>query len=257
MNLLSLAGTTLIAIALTGCATAPRTIAPDVAAGIKRLGVVSVTADEFTRLYVGVTVFGNEREKKAIAAWNLDKAYEEQIGAAAEQVFGATVVKAAYPVADFARVNALKNGWDAPAYWGPHWDVIEAPVRDWCAANRMDAVLVAAQQKALDPFAGTNQAVAGAGVYSARMMGPSVLHLLSTLSLLDCKTGKVLVTRGLYKSEEGRHRDRLVSLPLPTEVTRMPIPEWTPEVESRLRQDLVDLPRSAWTSTLRAMVSKP
>lgn len=256
MKLLSLAGTFLMAIALTGCATAPRTIAPDVAAGIKRLGVISVTADEFTRQYVGVTVFGNEREKKSIAAWNLDKAYEDQIGAAAEKVFGATVVKAPYPTADFARVNALKNGWDAPAYWGPHWDVIEAPVRDWCAANRLDAVLVAAQQKALDPFSGTNQAVSGAGVYSARM-GASVLHLLSTLSMLDCKTGKVLVTQWLYKSQDGKHRDRLVSLPLPTEVSRMPIPEWTPEVENHLRQALLDLPKSAWASTLRAMVSQP
>lgn len=256
MKLLSVAGAFLIAIALTGCASAPRTIAPDAAARIQRLGVVSVTAEEFTRQYVGVTVFGNEREKKSIAAWNLDKAYEDQIGAAAEKVLGATVVKAAYPVADFARVNALKNGWDAPAYWGPHWDVIEAPVREWCAANRLDAVLVAAQQKDLDPFSGTNQAVSGAGVYSARM-GASVLHLLSNLSLLDCKTGEVLATQRLYRSQEGRYRDRLVSSPLPTEVSRLPIPEWTPEIENRLRQELQDLPKAAWTSTLRAMVSRP
>lgn len=249
-------GALLITAVLAGCASAPQTIAPDVAAGIKRLGVVSVTADEFTRQYVGVTMFGNEREKKSIATWNLDKAYVEQIGAAAEKVFGATVVKAAYPVADFARVNAHKNGWDAPAYWGPHWEVIETPVRDWCAANRLDAVLVAAQQRDLDPFSGTNQAVSGAGVYSARM-GASVLHLLSNLSLLDCKTGKVLVTRWLYKSQDGKYRDRLVSSPLPTEVSRMPIPEWTPEIESRMRQDLLDLPKAAWTSTLRAMVSQP
>ncbi len=254
MKLLSVAGTFLIAIVLTGCATAPQTVAPDVAAGIKRLGVVSVTADEFTRQYVGVTVFGNEREKKSMAAWNLDKAYEDQIGAAAEKVFGATVVKAAYPVADFARVNALKNGWDAPAYWGPHWDLIEMPVRDWCAANRLDAVLVAAQQKDLDPFSGTNQPVSGAGVYSARMMGASVLHLLSTLALLDCRTGKVLATQRLYKSQDGKYRDRLVSSPLPTEVSRLPIPEWTPEIENRLRQELLDLPKTAWASTLRAMV---
>lgn len=254
MHLLSIAGTFLMALALAGCASAPRTIAPDVAAGIKRLGVVSVTANELTRVYVGVTMFGNEREKKSIDAWGLDKAYEDQIGEAAEKVFGATVVKTAYPVPDFARVNDFKFGWDAPAYWGPHWDVVEVPVREWCAANRLDAVLVAAQQRTLDPFSGTNQAVSGVGVYSARM-GASVLHLLSTLSMLDCKTGKVLGTQWLYKSQEGRYRDRLVSLPLSTEVSRLPIPEWTPEIENRLRQEMLDLPKDAWMNTLRSMTT--
>jgi len=253
MNLLSALGTFLIALALTGCATAPQTLAPDVATGMKRLAVVSVTGEEFIRQYVGYTMFGNELEKKAIGSWGLDKAYEEQIGAAAEKVFGATVVKATYPVADFARINELKGTWDVPAFWGPHWDVIEAPVRDLCAVNKLDGVLVAARQKEGDPFAGTPQFVYGAGIYTARG-GVSLLHLLSAVSLMDCKTGKVLVTQWLYKSSTGKYRERLVTAPLPTDVSRTQIPQWTPEIESRLRQELLDLPKAAWTNTLRSML---
>lgn len=253
MNLISTISTLLVAIALTGCASTSKTMAPEAAAGIKRVAVVSVTADEFTRQYVGFTVFGNEFEKKSIASWSIDKAYEDQIGAAAEKVFGATVVKAAYPLADFARVNELKGPWDAPAYWGPNWALIEAPTRDLCAANKLDGVLVAARQKEGDTFGGTNQFVSGAGIYTRR--GISVLHLLSSVSLLDCKTGQILASQRLYQDRpDAKYRDRLVSVPLPTEVSRTPIPQWTPEIENRIRQELVELPKAAWGATLRSML---
>ncbi|QHE88470.1 hypothetical protein [Hydrogenophaga sp. BPS33] len=242
-----------LSVVLTGCATGPKTLAPDVASGIQRLAVVSATGGEFIRKYVGVTVFGNELDKKNITDWQLDKAYEEQMAAAARQVFNATVVQVDYPVADFARVNDLKTGWDVPANWGPHWDSIEAPVQQLCASHKLDAVLVAARQKSADPFSQTNQFVYGAGVYTARR-APAMLHLLTSVSLMDCKTGKTLAFQWLHESTTGRW-NRPVATPLPEELARTPIAQWTPEMEARLREDLLALPKDAWLLTLRSMVS--
>lgn len=254
MNLLNSSAVLLLAIALTGCASAPSTIAPEAAAGMRRLAVVSVTGGEFIRQYVGVTQFGNEREKKAIAPWNLDKAYEVQMGAAAEKAWGATVVSVDYPAAAFARVDDIRGPVDIPQYWGPHWDAIEAPVRNLCAAHKLDGVLVAVRQKSADLFADTNRFVYGAGIHTTRS-GVSVLHLLSSVSLMDCGTGKPRATQWLTRSPTGPLQDRLVSASLPTEVSRIPAPEWTPEIEGRLRRELVDLPKDAWLTTLRSMVA--
>ncbi|WP_137919747.1 hypothetical protein [Hydrogenophaga sp. 2FB] len=253
MKLLSSASVLLLAVGLTGCASAPQSMAPHAATGIQRLAVVSVTGGEFIRQYVGVTQFGNEREKKSIVSWNLDKAYEAQMGEAAEQVLGATVVPVVYPAADFKGVDDIRGPVDIASYWGPHWDAIEAPVRGLCAANRLDSVLVAVRQKTPDVFGDTNRFVYGAGIHTTAW-GASQLHLLSSLSLVDCKSGKTLARQWLTQSPTGELRDRLVTAPLPTEVSRTPIPEWTPEIESRLRQALVDLPKTAWVSTLRSMV---
>lgn len=243
-----------LAAALSGCASAPPTVAPEAAARFKRLAVVSVTGGEFIRQYVGVTQFGNEREKKSIAAWNLDKAYEAQIGAAAQKVWGARVVPVDVPVADFAGVNDIRGPVDIPSYWGPHWDAIEAPVRALCTARQLDAVLVAARQKSVDVFGDTNRYLYGAGIHTTRG-GASVLHLVSTLSLVDCKSGKTLARQELTSNASAEGRDRLVSASLPTELSRTPIPEWTPEIESQVRQQLAELPRDAWVSTLRSMTT--
>ena len=64
-------------IFLSGCATTR--IAPETVSRLKRVGVISVTAQEFHRRYTGFTVFGNEREKQDISAWKVDDEYEIQM----------------------------------------------------------------------------------------------------------------------------------------------------------------------------------
>lgn len=254
MKLLFSVSVLLLAATLTGCASAPQTTAPEAAAGIRRLAVVSVAGGEFIRQYVGVTQFGNEREKRSIVSWNLDKAYEAQMGAAVEKVLGATVIPVAYSAADFKRVDDIRGPVDIASYWGPHWDAIEAPVRDLCVAHRLDGVLVAVRQKTADVFGDTNRFVYGTGIHTSAW-GASLLHLLASVALFDCKSGKTLARQWLTQSPSGAERDRLVTAPLPTEVSRTPMAEWTPEIESRVRQELLDLPKDAWMSTLRSMVA--
>jgi hypothetical protein len=247
----------LLAVVLGGCATVPPPLAPEVVGRIKRISTISVTAEEFTRQYVGVTVFGNEREQKSIAGWATDKNYEEQLGLAAERVFGATLVRAPYVLAEFAPVNDLNGPWDAPAFWGPNWGKIEAPTKALCAKYELDALLVVARRKSGDLFGGSNQFVEGAGIYTRR--STSLLHLLSIVALLDCRTGKELATRLLVRTTQqpdGKARNGPPTLDLPEELSRIPIPQWTADMDARIRDDLLALPKLAWEDTLRTLVAR-
>lgn len=242
---------------LGGCATQNASIASDVFKRLNRVGVVSVTANRFTRQYVGVTAFGNEWEEKALAEWNINAQYEGQIALAVESVLGAKAVRAPYVAADFSRVNDVNGPWDAPAFRGPNWGAIEGSTKAYCAANNLDAVIVVGRLRGADIFGGTNQGVDGAGIYSRRSI--NVMHLVSVVGLLDCKTAAPLAVQGLKRRQPGAALDAGMVVPtreLPSEIARTKIPDWTPEVESQIKQLIVSLPGSAWQDTLGAMVPR-
>ncbi len=241
--------TLLVAIILGGCATVPWSVSSEATRHIKRIAVVSVAAQELTRLHVGVTVFGNEGEKKSIANWQADKVFEDQLGQAAERVLEATLVKAPYNLTEFLPVN------DPASFGDPSWEKIEAATKKLCEAHHLDAVLVVAKRRVSDIFGGTNQTVVGAGVYTRH--GISLLHLASVVSLLDCRTGKELVTRGLTRSTQqpdGKIRYSIPNKDLPEEISRKPMSQWTQDVEARVRNDLLTLSKPAWDDTLREMI---
>jgi len=104
-------------LGVAGCAT--HSISPEQAARFKRVGVISLAAYEFDRQYVGVMVFGNEREVKDISAWDVDAAYEEQIAVAVESISSAKAVRAPYAKAEFAHLNDLSGPVDHPLFWDP------------------------------------------------------------------------------------------------------------------------------------------
>lgn len=248
---------TVLTFGLVGCATAPKSISPDVARRIKRIAPISAAADNFTRQYVGLTVFGNEREEKPIADWAIDRAYEEQLASEIQRTLGLTAIRAPYSVSEFAHVNDLNGPYYAPAFWGPNWDAIGPAARAYCSANSLDALLVVAKQTTGDFLAGTNQHLSGAGIY---VRGPgdriSVMHLLSRIGLIDCVTGKPLAIRTLTQTQDlppraGRPAPPLLALP--GAISRMPIPQWTKEMQEKIRSDLIALPRSAWTDTIKSM----
>lgn len=242
-----------VLMVLAGCASAPPTVAPGVADGIKRVAVISMVADSFRRMHVGFTAFGNEYETVPIAEWGLDQDYERQLALAAEQLLSATSVKVAYRPEDFRRVNDLKGPWDAPAFWGPNFEAIEKHVTEICTRESLDALLVVAKRKRGDLFGGTNQAVSAAGIYTRR--GISLLHLLAVVSLHDCKTGKSLASRDLgTTASQGRGGGRPPVVSIPEELSRKPSAEWTPEMVEQVRTTLRDLPKPVWGDTLKSML---
>ncbi len=250
-------GITSLVLAMAGCATAPAPIAPEAANRIHRVAVISSTAKLFTRQYVGLTVFGNEREEIDISDWKIDQQYEGQLAAELEKLPGLTVVKAPYSVEAFFHVNDLNGPWDAPAFWGPNWEAIGPATRSYCSENKLDALLVVAKAKTSDFLGGTNQVIGGTGIY---VRGPgnqiSVMHLISSVALLDCTNAKPLAIRTVATNQQALPGAIVRSAPpvnLPVNLSRTPIPQWSPEQRQHIKSELSTLPTSTWGTTLRSM----
>lgn len=246
-------------ILLTGCAAPPVNVNPSKAATLKRVAPISAVADSFTRKYVGLTVFGNEKEELPIADWEIDSAYEEQLALEIQRTLGATAIRATYPVSEFAHVNDLNGPYYAPAFWGPNWTKIEGAALAYCSANSLDALLVVAKRTSEDFVARTNQHISGAGIYSR---GPvnnvSVLHVLAQVGLIDCATGKPIAIRPLTwgaDASSGTVRPLFPLAPIPHEVARLPIGQWSAEIRDRIRNDLIAAPRRAWAWTIDGMLT--
>ena len=226
----------LASLLLSACETAPKSLKPEVAQRIKRVAVVSTVGDVFTRTYIGVTVFGNEREERKVPEWRLNRIYEEQMAAELRKLAGMTVVDAAYPAASFAPVNGEGD---------PDWKVITKAVKAHCAENALDGVFVLAKgyrSHGVAVFASRHPQRRGAG-----------LSLSANLALLDCATGFPLALRRPFigVNENG--------YPLPPS---MALPEswpwygkWEPQIYDEAGAALVKLGASAWGPTLTAMMT--
>jgi hypothetical protein len=255
MNMRWKIGSLVAMTVLTGCASGPAPLAPEMAAKLKRLAVVSVVAEELSRVYVGFTVFGNEREQMQIGPWAVDQAYESQLAAAARQVLGSEVVPVQVNRADFGHVNDMKGPWSAPAFQGSHWELVERQVKSLCAQQSLDAVLLVAQRNQQDPFGGTNQSVAGLGSYAR--MNTSVLHLMASLAVLDCANGKPTVVRSVLAKAEGDGAMRTPVRAFTQELSRLQVAAWPESALPSVREAVIALPGSAWADTLKTLVPSP
>lgn len=242
---------------LTGCATQNEPISQGVSQRIKRLAVVSVTAQVFTRKYTGMTVFGNEKDEQDISSWQVDAQYEDQIAAEITRIRGVPPVAAPYHVADFMPVNKMPGIFLTSMYNGANWEAIESSTKAYCAKHTLDAVLLVAQTSVPDFFSGTNQVLSGAGFYvRGPIRGVSVMHLMSKLALLDCQSGKPLAVRMLARNQRPGFGSGMRSSPYqtaPEEISRMPTSAWTPEIRQKIRADLIQLPVQSWGPTIQSL----
>ncbi len=217
-----------------------------------------MTAQQFTRQYVGLTVFGNEMESMDVADWRIDAHYEHRLGTMLGDDYGLQVVPAAYSTVDFGHVNDLKGPWNAPAFWGPNWEKIEPATLKYCADNSLDAVLVLAKTKHTDFLFGTNQDIDGAGVYGRGPVAKQAfLHLMSKLALLDCKTAKPLAVRYLSDVQSGLPGTILHAAPTQPfdfEESRLPWAQWSEEQKQAVRARLTNLPDHAFAVTLLSIL---
>lgn len=248
----------LCAVLVSGCTTTLPTIPQDTLGQLKRVGVVSQAADQVSRQYVGLTVFGNEQDRRVIGDWNLDAEYEGQLAQAVSEVLHAQAVSMDAGRAAFAKVNSLNGPYSAAAFWGPNFDVIADPVKAACQDKSLDAIVVVGRTTAMDFFGKTNQSIEGLGVYGRRGVGGRV-HVLAKLAVMDCKTSKPLATRWLQrKGEQGaRSETRIPTAVVDAALASKPLAQWTDTESKQLRDQLASMPSSAWKDTLREMLPTP
>src|SRR6267154_4493243 len=104
----------LIATVCAGCASVPinTTTPPEALARFKRIGVVSITAQTFSRVYAGL--LSVEREQIDSSSWDIDSTYERQIATELSALGGFEVVAGAYSRPEFSRLAYQDGGfnWD-------------------------------------------------------------------------------------------------------------------------------------------------
>ena len=247
---------TITAIVISGCATVDP-IPAEKFNQMKRVGVVSQTADILNKKYIGITVFGNKTESQNILSWDIDSSYERQISKAVRDIFKAEAISIQEKDAGFQKVNSLNGPYDAQAFWGPNFDAIKEATLRACQAHALDSIVVAARWKIEDVIGGTNQSVEGVGIYSRR--SGSKAHVFAKVGVMDCKTGKPLTVANLLHPEtdkEKSFRARLVVTAANTEIANKPISEWSDLEKENLRRQFVEMPGQAWEATLMRMVPK-
>ncbi len=229
--------TTTLTVALiiaicAGCASTPNTAAPELVSSYKRIGVVSITAQVFSRQYVGFTMFGNELEQIDSSSWDIDSKYEQQIATELSSLGGFEVVQGAYSRPEFLHLTDQNRG--------PNWDAVEIPIKGYCAKNQVGAILATFAVNGRDFIGGTNQSLRGAGFYVRGTNAQSYLHLISGVALVDCQT--ILRASPLKAA--------------PLEVARAPLKQLTEAQVATIRSELVELPKKSWAPTLRAIFGK-
>jgi len=248
-------------ILLGGCATTPRTATPETTSNYRRIGIVSVTAQSFSRKHVGFTVFGNELENVNSSAWDIDAKYEEQISRLLSALGGFEVVRAPYSREEFLHINDLNGPWDAPAFRTPNWSAVEKTIKEYCSKNQLGAILAAFAVESPDFIGSSNQRIRGAGLYT-RGVGEStrgVLHLISGVALVDCQTARPVAIRGLASTQEGFPGQILRASPMkqmPVELSRTPLNQLSDAQVVIIKEALIQLPENAWAPTVHAVFGR-
>jgi hypothetical protein len=255
---------------LVGCATTPTRITQDRLSKFKKVGVVSLSAQNFYRGYTGLTIFGNEHEEHEISDWKIDDEYEAQMQGVLTNLAIFDVVRVPihrmdfYPVYDSS--NELRDWLQTET---ENWAAVEDKIIAFANVNALDAVIFVIKRKSYDFLAHTNQFFQGAGFY-ARGLGShtqvSVLHLLAKVVLIDGQTGKPLASQVLSREFHGNklliyglignyERETTPIIDVPEKLSRAKFNELDEEKLAEVRTMLIDLPKTAWEPTFRALFS--
>jgi hypothetical protein len=243
-----------LCILLAACGTAQK-LPADTAGPSKRIGVVSQIGDSLNKQFIGVTVFGNTRDRQDISTWKLDALYEEQLADAVKTAFKAETVLLSDVRAEFAGVNSLTGPWSAPAFWGPNFEVIADITKRTCQAKGLDAIVVVAKWTSQDILSGTNQVLEGVGIFGRR--GIATAHVLAKLGYMDCRSGKAMAESRVLKAATATNSSfakRVVASPLDAEFGESPYTTWTRADKARIWEVFGSLPSSAWLPTLQEML---
>ena len=221
---------------VAGCAS---TIPQKDLGRMQRLGVISIVAEKLNRTYVGVLVFGNEREEKDVSSWGLDKAYEAQIASAVESKISAKIIPTTHDASNFRSLNDTSG----PAMLAePNWSNVAVSAKKFCVENNLDGVFFLTRAQSGGFFGpSSNQFLEGVGVYASG--STSGVYISSRLTLLDCTSLKPL---GEEEISAGRF--------LEPEIAKKPLSNWSEEDEKVVHQNLIEVPTYTLNRKLDGML---
>ncbi len=237
----------LFVVGIAGCASTPRSVSEIESAALKRVGVISVVAQEFHRGYTGFTVFGNEYESVDIASWNIDAEYEKQIGEALREI-GKTAVLIDVDRKDFLPAQLPNGPYEAPAFNTPRWEAIAQATKRIAAKEQLDGLIVVVRRISPDFLARTNQSFRGTGYY-ARGFGDatriSVAHVMGFVGLLNGNSGAVAAMSTLQMIEQ-----------ISPDEARQSLAKIDAAQRENIRQKFIALPRGYWERSVRDLFGR-
>ena len=173
-------------LAFAGCATAPSELAPEAAAKLKTVGIISAIGDNLNYEQVAITAFSNDLFHKPVGDFGIDKYVTDLIARDLGKTYDIRPVQ--YNSATFAAAD-FSFSEDAD-------DSLGKLVRANATPNDLDAyIVVLSASSGIDV---TNQVANGLGVARRAMAFYHLhwAHALYGIAVVDGHTGKVLAWHG-------------------------------------------------------------
>lgn len=173
-------------LVIAGCASMGAEKVDQLKSGT-RVTALSVMGPQLAIRHVGSTVFQNERRQADVPQWQIDR-YAE---AAAGRLIGAGG-RFQFVAADTAEARKRTGKMETTFFsMGPQLEGGASSVVSFAKEAGADYVLVVGPNPAGDPFMGTNQSLAGYGVYQRTFFGSrrALNFLTMRVVLYDGRTG--------------------------------------------------------------------
>lgn len=204
----------LVAVSLlaAGCSSVPEQVDANLAASIKRIGIVAVVGDEIELRGVGATVFGNRRDFIPVESMGLNELIYESARAVLVSNGRYTVNRVPASSKLFDRMY----GWSSQA--SPvRLDLVKTELGDLAGRCGCDALLLFTRTVQPDLIGGTNQLLVGLGVYARTVNDEprsTAVYTAYHSVLLDARTLEALAGATSTRSPEERYRYALPWKPI-------------------------------------------
>ena len=211
-------------------------------AGVKRVGVVSMSGDTLIDRAVGVTVFGNREEAHQVPEWLLDAEWQAQLAAALSEARDFEVVLIA-PEQRAELFSAIESQDE---------DVVHQAIVSVARAAEVDAVIIFGSPF-IDLYSrGIYLNKYGILTYSAAFKKRTIYYVVGRLFLFTAD-GEELDTQ-YFEGTTAKALGVIPNAPAPDDLRDVPFSAYSPEQKEALRATLRDIPLREWAVALEKLL---
>lgn len=211
-------------------------------AGVKRVGVVSMSGDTLIDREFGITVFGNREESHQVPEWRLDAEWQPQLAAALSEVSDFEVVL----LAEEHRANLFA------AIDTQDEVVLRQAISSVAQAAEIDAVMIFGSP-AIDLYSREIYlSKYGIFTYSAAFKKRTIYYVVGRLFLFTAD-GEELDTQ-YFEGTTAKALGVIPNVPAPDDLRDVPFSAYSPEQKEALRAALRDIPLREWAGALKKLL---